>query len=60
MKSTLQIGLGRWMLPLPGLIWKRRVNREHIDMPAHLAFMSEDHHRVRNYVVHELPGTVLP
>jgi hypothetical protein len=24
-------------------------------MAAHLAFMSEDHHRVRNYVVRELP-----
>ena len=60
MKSTLLMGLGRWLLPLPGMIWKKRVNQEKHTMPAHLAFMSEDHHQVRNYVVRELPRIGAP
>jgi hypothetical protein len=60
MKSTLLIGLGPWLLPLPGMIWKKRVNQAKHTMPARLAFMSEDHHRVRNYVVRELPRIGMP
>lgn len=48
------------MLPLPAMIWKKRVNGDKDDMPAHLAFMSADHHRVRNYVVRELPRIGTP
>ena len=48
------------MLPLPAMIWKKRVDQEKVDMPAHLAFMSEEHHRVRNYVVRELPRIGAP
>ena len=48
------------MLPLPGMVWKKRVNGEKDHMTARLAFMSEDHHRVRNYVVRELPRLGAP
>ena len=60
MKNTLLMGMGRWMLPLPGMIWKHRVDRQKDHMSAHLAFMSEDHHRVRNYVVREMPRVGAP
>ena len=60
MKKTLLLGWGRWLLPLPGFIWKKRVNQEEGHSAAHLAFMSEDHHRVRNFAVFELPRAGKP
>ena len=50
MRKSGLLGLGRTMLPIPSTIWKRHMRRG-----AHLDFMSEDHHRVREFVVKELP-----
>jgi hypothetical protein len=50
MDENIFLGLGRHMLPIPPLIWRRQVGNV-----AHLDFMTEDHHRVRNLVVRELP-----
>jgi hypothetical protein len=43
------------MLPIPGPIWRSRVTG-HTD----LEFMSESHHRVRNFAVMALPREGMP
>lgn len=55
MDSRLLLGLWRAMVPLPRQIWQRQVRGE-----ADLEFMSEDHHRVRDFVVRELPRVGAP
>jgi hypothetical protein len=50
MDENVLLGVGRRMLPLPPLVWQR-----HAHGTARLDFMSEDHHRVRNLVVLQLP-----
>ena len=50
MNDSLLLGLWRTMLPVPRAIWHRQVGGD-----ARLDFMSEEHHRVRNFVVEELP-----
>jgi hypothetical protein len=52
--------LGQWhhIVPLPRAVWQKHSQGEGAD----LSFMSANHHRVRNYVVMELPhaGKPLP
>ena len=57
MKDQILLGVSRRMVPIPGPVWRR-----HVADPANLAFMSEDHHRVRDFAVLELPrvGGPLP
>ena len=55
MKDNLLLGLWRYTLPIPSLIWRKQVRGA-----AHLDFMAEDHHRVRNFVVTELPRVGKP
>ena len=55
MRKSVLLGLGRTMLPIPSVIWRR-----HVRGGAHLDFMSEDHHRVREFVVKELPRMAEP
>ncbi len=50
MDKSLLFGFWRAMLSLPPAVWKSQVRAA-----AHLDFMSEEHHRVRNWVVTELP-----
>jgi uncharacterized protein YndB with AHSA1/START domain len=50
MRRSLLMGIGHHMLPVPGLIWRR-----HVRGGAQLDLLSEEHHRVRNFVVRELP-----
>ncbi len=55
MKNTMLLGLARYLLPLPPFIWQKRVSGE-----ANLDFMSVDHHRVRDFVVMEIPKVGKP
>lgn len=50
------------MIPIPGFVWQRVVKTTAAKARAGLGFMSDDHHRVRDFVVAELPriGTPLP
>ncbi len=48
------VGLGRYMIPIPRFLWRRRVAREVPAIERRLAFMSVDHHRVRDFVVREI------
>ena len=50
MNDRLLLGLWRTMLPIPPAIWRRQVRGD-----AQLDFMTEEHHRVRNFVVTEIP-----
>ena len=62
MRESLLLGVGRHLLPIPRPIWQRQVARSGRDNRASLGFMSDDHHRVRDFAVVELPraGAPLP
>lgn len=55
MRDSLLIGFRRSMLPVPALLWRRLVAGNARRIAARLAFMGEAHHRVRDFVVTELP-----
>jgi len=55
MKNRLLLGLGRTMVPVPGMVWHGQVSRNAQHAETSLDFMSEEHHRVRDLVVRELP-----
>ncbi len=60
MKDSLLLGLGRHMIPIPRLLWQRLMKAQARKARAGLAFMSEDHHRVRDFAVLELPRAGAP
>jgi len=60
MSDTLLRGFSRYMIPIPRMLWRRQVSRRAERIGAGLGFMSEEHHRVRNFVVRELPGAGEP
>jgi len=53
--NTSLLGIWRMLLPIPQLMWQREVKRNSIATRKNLSFMSADHHRVRDFVVLELP-----
>ncbi|MDO8612737.1 MAG: hypothetical protein Q7R32_07930 [Dehalococcoidia bacterium] len=60
MNDRLLRGFWRYMAPIPRMLWQRQVSRRGEKIGAGLGFMSEEHHRVRNFVVRELPGAGEP
>ena len=50
MDESLLLGIWHHTVPIPRWIWQRQVRGE-----AQLGFMTEEHHRIRNFVVTELP-----
>ena len=60
MNSSLLLGLWRLMVPVPGKVWQGRVRKNAEDTLLRLDFMSEDHHRVRDFAVRELPRAGQP
>ena len=60
MADSILLGLGRHMIPIPRLIWQRIAKAGARKGPAKLAFMSQDHHRVRDFTVLELPRSGSP
>jgi hypothetical protein len=50
MDNRLLMGIWRYTASIPPWIWQRQVRGE-----AQLDFMSKEHHRIRNFVVTELP-----
>ena len=60
MDDNLLLGLRRHLVPVPRFVWQGQVakNAEHSDHA--LGFMSEQHHRVRNFAVRELPRVGKP
>ncbi len=55
MNESLLLGIWRYTIPIPRLIWQRQVRGD-----AQLGFMTEAHHRIRNFVVTALPQTGEP
>jgi hypothetical protein len=55
MKNNLLLGVSHVTLPIPPFIWQRQVSGA-----ANLDFMSIDHHRVRDFVVTEIPKVGKP
>ena len=60
MKDRLLLGIGRCMIPIPRMIWERIIRADVRKSREGLGFMSEDHHRVRDFAVLELPRTGVP
>jgi hypothetical protein len=62
MRDRILLGLGRSMVPIPSMLWRRIVKAGAGKTRARLDFMSEDHHRVRDFAVTELlrAGAPLP
>jgi hypothetical protein len=54
--KSILLGWWRAMLPIPSSVWKKQIQGD----PNKLDFMSEEHHRVRNFVVVELPHIAKP
>jgi hypothetical protein len=60
MTDRLLLGLGRRMIPIPRMVWQRLVEANARKIRAGVGFMSEDHHRVRDFVVTELARAGAP
>jgi len=60
MAGELLLGIGRHLLPIPRVIWRPLLKAGGRKTRARLGFMSEDHHRVRDFAVLELPRTGAP
>ena len=60
MNKSLLLGLWRFLLRIPRPIWQREVEQSAMAGKKSLAFMTPDHHRVRDYVVRELPRIAKP
>jgi hypothetical protein len=55
MTGSLLLGISRYTLPIPRFIWQRQIGGA-----ANLDFMTSDHHRVRDFVVTEIPKVGKP
>lgn len=55
MKNSILLGVRQHLIPVPRLIWQREVSKNAKAAVNNLSFMSEDHHRVRDFVVREIP-----
>ena len=60
MNKRLLLGLGRMMLPIPRSIWQRQVAQGEKGGHSGFRFMTEEHHRVRDFAVLELPRAGAP
>ena len=60
MKNNLLLGISRFLFPIPSPIWQNEVAQSAKHNQVRLAFMTSDHHRVRNLVVRELPRVAAP
>jgi len=60
MNKSLLLGIQRFLLRIPRRIWQQEVERSAMAGRKSLAFMTPDHHRVRDFVVMELPRIAKP
>ncbi len=60
MNKSLLLGIQRFLLRIPRPIWQQEVERSAIAGRKSLAFMTPDHHQVRDFVVMELPRVAKP
>ncbi len=55
MSEAILLGRGRQILEIPRQMWEQHLAQVPQHAQGRLRFMSEDHHRVRYFVVRELP-----
>ena len=55
MNNSILLGLHRFMLRIPRPVWQQEIARSEQGAKASIEFMSDDHHRVRDFVVREMP-----
>ena len=60
MKKSLLLGFWKHLLRIPGPIWRKEAGRNADKGHDRLAFMSSDHHKIRDFVVLELPRRGVP
>ena len=60
MERAILIGRGRQVSEIPREVWESGLSEVPKMVGARLAFMSDEHHAVRNFVVRELPRTGEP
>jgi hypothetical protein len=58
--DTILLGRGRQILEIPRQMWEQHLAQAPQHVKGRLRFMSEDHHRVRYFVVRELPRIGAP
>jgi len=58
--DRLLLGTGRYLIPIPRVVWQPLMKAGGRKARTRLSFMSEDHHRVRDFAVLELPRTGAP
>ncbi|NIM95893.1 MAG: hypothetical protein GTO18_19510 [Anaerolineales bacterium] len=55
MKDVILLGRGGEIIEVPRVMWEQHLAEAPSDNQERLAFMTENHHRVRYFVVRELP-----
>jgi hypothetical protein len=60
LKDRLLLGIGRAMIPLPRALWQRAMASGARRAGSRTGFMTDDHHRVRDFAVSALPGRGAP
>ncbi len=60
MNKSLLLGLGRFFLRIPRPIWQQEVARGARAADKSLVFMTNDHHKVRDFAVREMPRIAEP
>jgi hypothetical protein len=60
MDKSILLGLWKYLLRVPPPIWQGQVARNAENGRNSIGFMSPDHHKVRDYVVLELPRRGVP
>lgn len=59
-RNAILKGVGRHLVPIPQILWHRQIRKGAERLKASLEFMSNDHHRVRYFVVREIPRLASP
>ena len=54
MRKHVLLGLGRYAIPLPSVVWKRGISKS-AQKAIRVASMSEEYHLVRDFVVRAIP-----
>ncbi len=60
MTDRILLGVGRRMIPVPGVLWRHLMRANGRKIRASLGFMTADHQRVRDFAVMELPRAAGP
>lgn len=56
MANQLMIGLWRYMIKVPPLLWQKQITNATRKFKKELGFMTPEHRRVHHFVVRQLPS----